>query len=416
VRPRPEVEYFAQRASRVAVRVRGSGVMASNAVELCGYQVRVCGKVGRAVVAATGDWEVALRAAASSAGLASLPQCPAPPSLPPPPAPRLASRAAELARLSCRALGLPSAVRVLLRYEETHGCWEYGDDGGERHQVPYHDACLDLAVVTAEGCVMPLTWGQAAEEPSLEPVWRQLEDLRPWLDLAVGDLPHAAHRAPVMMCPDTAAAFVHEVFGHRLEAEAGAVAALLGRTVGPSALSLADDPTLPGLRGSYPFDHEGEPARRTPLIAHGVVVGYLHDRTTAQAHGVRTTGNARCPDFRFAPQARMSVLDITPGDVPCPELLHGGALCLRGMLGAKTDGDEFTLRPALAVWLERGRPAWRLPGVVIAGRCDEVNIEAVSRERLPVDGHQCVKGDPEPLAVSCLAPYFLVSRVEVDVQ
>ncbi len=57
-------------------------------------------------------------------------------------------------------------------------------------------------------------------------------------------------------------------------------------------ITLIDDGTIRGLFGSSPFDDEGVPTRRTPVIERGVLKNYLLNTYTARKLGMKTTGNA----------------------------------------------------------------------------------------------------------------------------
>ncbi len=49
---------------------------------------------------------------------------------------------------------------------------------------------------------------------------------------------------------------------------------------------------MPGLFGTSPFDDEGIPTRRTPVIENGVLKNYLLNTYSARKLGMKTTGNA----------------------------------------------------------------------------------------------------------------------------
>lgn len=66
----------------------------------------------------------------------------------------------------------------------------------------------------------------------------------------------------------------------------------LGEMVAAQSITIVDDPTLPGALGSRPFDAEGTPAQRTPLIEAGVLRSFLHNSDTARKLGQTNTGHA----------------------------------------------------------------------------------------------------------------------------
>ncbi len=65
-----------------------------------------------------------------------------------------------------------------------------------------------------------------------------------------------------------------------------------GETIASEAVTLMDDPLLPGGFASTPFDAEGSAARRKAVIEDGKLVTLLHNRKTAKKQGTATTGNA----------------------------------------------------------------------------------------------------------------------------
>jgi len=67
----------------------------------------------------------------------------------------------------------------------------------------------------------------------------------------------------------------------------------LGEQVFDKELSLWDDATVAYGVGSYPFDDEGVPGQRLPLVANGVATNFLYDLQTAVLAGTHSTGNGR---------------------------------------------------------------------------------------------------------------------------
>lgn len=71
------------------------------------------------------------------------------------------------------------------------------------------------------------------------------------------------------------------------------LAGRLGERIASDLITLVDDPTLPDGLASRPFDAEGTPARRTPLIERGVLRSFLHNSDTARRTGQPNTGHAQ---------------------------------------------------------------------------------------------------------------------------
>jgi predicted Zn-dependent protease len=67
-----------------------------------------------------------------------------------------------------------------------------------------------------------------------------------------------------------------------------------GEKVCAESIDIFDDALSPETIG-IPFDFEGTPKARTPLIERGVFVGGVHDRRSAKVAGARSTGHALPP-------------------------------------------------------------------------------------------------------------------------
>jgi PmbA protein len=66
----------------------------------------------------------------------------------------------------------------------------------------------------------------------------------------------------------------------------------LGRQVFAPAVTIIDDPFVPGGLGSSPFDEEGVATARREVVAAGVVQGWFLSSYSARKLGLRSTGNA----------------------------------------------------------------------------------------------------------------------------
>jgi len=104
---------------------------------------------------------------------------------------------------------------------------------------------------------------------------------------------------------------LHEAVGHGLEGDfnrkkTSAFAGLMGQRVAAAGVTVVDDGTLPGRRGSLTIDDEGTPSNRTVLIEDGILVGYMQDRQNARLMGMKPTGNGRRESYAHVPMPRMT--------------------------------------------------------------------------------------------------------------
>jgi PmbA protein len=86
-----------------------------------------------------------------------------------------------------------------------------------------------------------------------------------------------------------------------------------GEEVADPALAVADDGTDPEGPGSAPFDGEGSPTRRNPLLEGGRLLTFLFDARTARRAGRATTGNASRGSYRSPPSVGTTNLILEPG-------------------------------------------------------------------------------------------------------
>jgi PmbA protein len=103
-------------------------------------------------------------------------------------------------------------------------------------------------------------------------------------------------RVPVIFEPRISKSLLGNIFdaidGRAVYRKASFLAGKLGEKIADERITLIDDGTIPGLFGSSPFDDEGVPTRRTPVIERGVLKNYLLNTYTARKLNMKTTGNA----------------------------------------------------------------------------------------------------------------------------
>ncbi len=100
----------------------------------------------------------------------------------------------------------------------------------------------------------------------------------------------------------------------------------LNQVIGSDGLTVIDDPTIEWGPGSYAFDGEGTPARKTLIVDGGLLRSYLYDSYTAGKDCVESTGNSSRGSslwsFRHVPSISSSNLVVTPGDSTLKEMVR----------------------------------------------------------------------------------------------
>ena len=104
---------------------------------------------------------------------------------------------------------------------------------------------------------------------------------------------------------------LHEAVGHGLEGdfnrkESSIFSGRIGKRVASKGVTVVDDGTLAGRRGSLNIDDEGNPTQRNVLIEDGILRGYMQDSMNARLMGVPVTGNGRRESFAHLPMPRMT--------------------------------------------------------------------------------------------------------------
>ena len=96
----------------------------------------------------------------------------------------------------------------------------------------------------------------------------------------------------------------------------------VGEAIASPLLTLVDDPTDPRSFGADSHDGEGLATRVNPLIADGVLQGFLHDGYTGRRSGTASTGSA-VRSSRSTPAPGCQALVMAAGEQPPEELLAG---------------------------------------------------------------------------------------------
>jgi TldD protein len=220
-----------------------------------------------------------------------------------------------------------------------------------------------------------------------------------------------------------AGTFAHEAFGHLSEAEfvypnpQAQEMMVLGRRFGQDFLTIVDDGSLPGLRGSHKYDDEGTPTRRNELIKDGVLVGRLHSRETAAKMGERPTGNARATGYRYPPIVRMTNTFIEQGKTSFEDMIRDVDLGIYACdaFGGQTALENFSFSSAHAYMICDGQIAEVVRDVILAGNLFTTleSIDAVGDDLQFEELGGCGKGQGEGLPVSTGSPHIRIRDVVI---
>ncbi len=169
---------------------------------------------------------------------------------------------------------------------------------------------------------------------------------------------------------------LHEAVGHGLEGDfnrkgTSAFSGRVGERVAAKGVTVFDDGTLPGRRGSLTIDDEGTPTERTILIEDGILVGYMHDRMSARLMGLEATGNGRRQSYAHMPMPRMTNTAMMGGSTPREEMI---ASTKRGLYCANFGGGQvditngkFVFQCTEAYLIEDGKITSPVKGATLIG-------------------------------------------------
>jgi TldD protein len=186
---------------------------------------------------------------------------------------------------------------------------------------------------------------------------------------------------PVVISSSAGGTMIHEAIGHGLEADLAeqglsVYQGQIGRQIASRLVSVADDKTIPGKRGSYRIDDEGTPSERTLLVEGGVLKNFMYDRLEALRAGKPSTGNGRRESFRFRPIVRMSNTMILPGATAPEEIIKSVD---RGMFVKKMGGGQvetvsgdFVFEVSEGYMIENGEIAEPVRGATLVGNGPKV--------------------------------------------
>ncbi len=197
---------------------------------------------------------------------------------------------------------------------------------------------------------------------------------------------------PVVISSQAGGTLIHEAVGHALEADSiqdGSsphFAGKIGRVVAHEKVSVLDDPTRPGHRGSFLCDDEGTPAERTVLVENGALKTYLYDRRTAAKDGRASNGHGRRESYAHKPIPRMSNTFIAPGtEDPAAilrDLKRGLFVTRMGGGQVNTTTGDFVFEVEEGYWVEDGTIKHLVRGANLLGNTAEVlrTIDRVGRD------------------------------------
>jgi PmbA protein len=210
------------------------------------------------------------------------------------------------------------------------------------------------------------------------------------LDLAKNKAKAPTRELPVIFTPDGVTALIMPLMsafnGKTVLEGASPLRDKVGQLIFDKRFSLSDDPTVAFRPGSRPCDDEGVPSQRTPLVANGVVKGFLYDLQTAAMAGKKSTGNGSRGRGGL-PSPSSSAFVIAAGDTTFDEMVQDikEGLVIEQLMGAEQGNllaGDFSGNVLLGYKIENGKIVGRVKDTMVSGNVYQIlkDIAAIGSE------------------------------------
>lgn len=188
--------------------------------------------------------------------------------------------------------------------------------------------------------------------------------------------PAPAGEMPVVLGSGWPGILLHEAVGHGLEGDfnrkgSSVFSGRVGQRVASKGVTVIDDGTLEGRRGSLNIDDEGNASQRNVLIEDGILRGYMQDTLNARLMKTQATGNGRRESFAHLPMPRMTNTYMLGGDKAPEEII---ASVKKGLYAVNFGGGQvditsgkFVFSASEAYMIENGKVTYPVKGATLIG-------------------------------------------------
>ena len=185
-----------------------------------------------------------------------------------------------------------------------------------------------------------------------------------------------AGQTTVVLGPGWPGILLHEAVGHGLEGDfnrkgSSAFAGRIGKRVAARGVTVVDDGTIPGRRGSLAIDDEGNATSRTVLIEDGILRRYMQDSLNARLMKAALTGNGRRESFASLPMPRMTNTFMLGGEADPAEIIGSvkKGVYATNFGGGQVDitNGKFVFSMAEAYLIEDGQIGAPIKGATLIG-------------------------------------------------
>ncbi|MFP7721904.1 metalloprotease TldD [Lysobacter sp. A3-1-A15] len=229
---------------------------------------------------------------------------------------------------------------------------------------------------------------------------------------------------PVVLGNGWPGVLLHEAVGHGLEGDfnrkgTSTYAGRMGQRVASPGVTIVDDGTLPGRRGSLNVDDEGHPTQCTTLIEDGVLVGYMQDTLNARLMGVAPTGNGRRESFAHLTMPRMTNTYMRAGNDDPADMIRS---VKRGLYAVNFGGGQVDITSGKYVFsateaylIEDGKVTAPVKGATLIGNGPETmqKVRMVGHDLALDEGVGVCGKDGQSVPVGVGQPSLLIEGLTV---
>jgi len=224
-------------------------------------------------------------------------------------------------------------------------------------------------------------------------------------------------RTTIILDPKMAGLIAHESFGHGLEADQvlrdrSYLKQFLNKQVANQVCTIYDNPSIENQINSYFFDDEGIHPGNNLLVKDGILKSFIYDRRTAEKFNATPQGNGRRESFGHPINVRMTSTYFGSGDYELHEMISGiknGVMLVHGSFGMEDPlGGGLQCTSKKAYLIENGEKTKILKQTALSGAVLDLlmNIDAVSKDIVQLDGGTCGKGSEDLVPVTSGGSYL----------
>jgi TldD protein len=229
---------------------------------------------------------------------------------------------------------------------------------------------------------------------------------------------------PVVLGSGWPGVLLHEAVGHGLEGDfnrkgTSTYAGRMGQRVASPGVTIVDDGTLSGRRGSLNIDDEGTPTSCTTLIEDGILTGYMQDTLNARLMGMPVTGNGRRESFAHLVMPRMTNTYMLAGSDSPEDMIRS---VKRGLYAVNFGGGQvditsgkYVFSATEAYMIEDGRITAPVKGATLIGNGPETmqRVKMIGHDLALDDGVGVCGKDGQSVPVGVGQPSLLIDQLTV---